>query len=95
MKKFLEEERNNEEHQQYSLFVLCILAHGNNNQVYGIDGNDGKGNDGAVDISDITSWFSGVKCPGLAGKPKLFFIQACQGGTKCVCVRARSACVLL
>lgn len=77
METILINERNNPKHDEYSSFVLCILAHGSENKVYGIDGHE---NTGAIDIHEITTWFSAMKCPGLAGKPKLFLIQACQGG---------------
>lgn len=77
MRKILLDERDNAKHHEYSSFVLCILAHGSENKVYGTDGYE---NGGAIDIREITTLFSTKNCPGLAGKPKLFFIQACQGG---------------
>ena len=77
MRRTLKEERDKENQLQYSSFVLCILSHGSENKVYGTDGYESSG---AIDIREITSWFSASNCPGLAGKPKLFFIQACQGG---------------
>jgi len=73
----LVDEKDKENQLDYSCFVLCILSHGSENKVYGTDG---SGASGAIDISDITSLFNASNCPGLAGKPKLFFIQACQGG---------------
>ncbi|XP_030219518.1 caspase-8 [Gadus morhua] len=53
-------------------FVCCILSHGEENMVLGVDHK-------LVAISDITSAFNGEHCPALLGKPKVFFIQACQG----------------
>ncbi|XP_075685884.1 caspase-10 [Rhinoderma darwinii] len=55
-------------------FVCCILTHGKSQAVYGTD-------NAFVHINKITSYFSTKNCPTLAGKPKLFFIQACQGKT--------------
>lgn len=60
------------DHGDRDCFVCCVLSHGNSGVVYGTDGR-------AVPISELTSYFTGSKCPSLAGKPKVFFIQACQG----------------
>lgn len=51
-----------------SCFACCILSHGKLNYIYGTDGK--------MKISEITENFIDRK---LAGKPKLFFFQACQG----------------
>lgn len=51
-------------------FVCCILSHGEKGSVLGIDGEQ-------VLIRDLTQPFA--ECHKLAHKPKLFFIQACQG----------------
>lgn len=42
--------------------------------VYGTDGSH-------ITVQYITNLFNGKNCPSLQGKPKLFFIQACGGGT--------------
>ncbi|XP_061747060.1 caspase-8 isoform X2 [Nerophis ophidion] len=52
--------------------VVCLLSHGETGSVYGSDGQ-------MVPIRDLTVPFTSVRAPTLAGKPKLFFIQACQG----------------
>ncbi|XP_075687631.1 caspase-8-like [Rhinoderma darwinii] len=62
-------ERNHEEN---DCFICCVLSHGDNGIIYGTDGQ-------SVPISDITFSFSSSQCSTLIGKPKLFFIQACQG----------------
>lgn len=49
-------------------FVCCILSHGQEGVIYGTDG--------TVDIREISSYF---RKDNLAGKPKLFIFQACQG----------------
>ncbi|XP_030614183.1 caspase-8 [Archocentrus centrarchus] len=60
------------DHSQMDCVVCCVLSHGVEGSVYGVDGS-------SVKISCLTDPFNGLKCPSLAGKPKLFFIQACQG----------------
>jgi len=59
-------------HYNYDSFVCCILSHGDCDGVYGADGK-------LVKINKIASLFKPTNCPTLAGKPKLFFIQACRG----------------
>lgn len=49
-------------------FSCCILSHGQEGVLYGTDG--------TIDIREITSYFHGRN---LAGKPKCFIFQACQG----------------
>ncbi len=63
------------DHQQYDAFICCILTHGKLNEVYGSDGL-------SIPIQELTGLFNGFKCHTLIGKPKLFFIQACQGNVK-------------
>ncbi|XP_076152941.1 caspase-8-like isoform X1 [Alosa pseudoharengus] len=53
-------------------FICCVLSHGNATGVQGCD-------NAVLPIRDILSPFSGIRCPALAGKPKVFFIQACRG----------------
>ncbi|CAL8375213.1 unnamed protein product [Gadus morhua 'NCC'] len=53
--------------------VACVvLSHGLEGGVYGVDG-------GVVRLKELTDVLNGVRCASLRGKPKLFFIQACQG----------------
>ncbi|XP_013381129.1 caspase-8 [Lingula anatina] len=65
----------NIDHSTYDCFVCCILSHGQLGSVYGVNGR-------LVLIKDITNCFKANLCTSLAGKPKLFFIQACQGKDK-------------
>lgn len=60
------------DHSHTDCLVCCILSHGKEASVYGVDGE-------VVPIKKLTKQFDGTRCPSLAGKPKLFFIQACQG----------------
>ncbi|XP_006862048.1 PREDICTED: caspase-8 isoform X2 [Chrysochloris asiatica] len=62
----------NHDHSNKDCFICCILSHGDKGIIYGTDGQE-------VSIYELTSYFSGSKCQSLAGKPKIFFIQACQG----------------
>nr|XP_021523241.1 caspase-8 [Aotus nancymaae] len=60
------------DHSNKDCFICCILSHGDKGVIYGTDGHEAP-------IYELTSQFTGLKCPSLAGKPKVFFIQACQG----------------
>ncbi|TKC45123.1 hypothetical protein EI555_005568 [Monodon monoceros] len=59
-------------HADGDCFVFCVLTHGKFGAVYSSDGN-------LIPIRQIMSHFTAQQCPALAHKPKLFFIQACQG----------------
>ncbi|XP_074545053.1 caspase-8 [Halichoeres trimaculatus] len=54
--------------------VLCVLSHGELGTVYGTDEQE-------VRIKELTTPFASGHASTLAGKPKMFFIQACQGGS--------------
>lgn len=58
-----------------SCFVCCLMSHGSDGAIYGAD-------TALVEISSIMDFFKESKCTALAGKPKLFFIQACRGQNK-------------
>ncbi|XP_030629297.1 caspase-8-like [Chanos chanos] len=57
-------------HSAYDAFVCCVLSHGEKGSILGTDGED-------VQIRDLTQPFA--CCNSLKQKPKIFFIQACQG----------------
>ncbi|KAM4697843.1 caspase-8-like [Rhinophrynus dorsalis] len=59
-------------HEKRDCFICFILSHGDKGVIFGTDGR-------SVAIQDLTCCFTSSKCPSLAGKPKVFFIQACQG----------------
>ncbi|KFQ30388.1 Caspase-8, partial [Mesitornis unicolor] len=61
-----------EDHKDKDCFVCCILSHGKKGIIYGVDGQE-------VPIRELTTSFTGQNCHSLAGKPKVFFVQACQG----------------
>ena len=58
-------------HSDCDSFVCVILSHGEEGIVFGTDK--------AVQIKDLSDMFKPDRCPSLAGKPKLFIIQACRG----------------
>ncbi|NXX17087.1 CASP8 protein, partial [Podargus strigoides] len=66
------EEYSKIDHSNMDCFVCFIFSHGAKDKIKGVD-------DEFVNIKDVLSCFSGSNCPSLAGKPKMFFIQACQG----------------
>ncbi|KAM7407403.1 hypothetical protein PAMA_003229 [Pampus argenteus] len=59
-------------HSQMDCLVCCVLSHGLEQGVYGVDGL-------TVELQELMEPFTGSQCSSLAKKPKLFFIQACQG----------------
>lgn len=68
----LMQEWQSKDHRERDCFVCCILSHGESGLVYGTDERE-------VPIRKIMSYFTASQCLQLAEKPKLFFIQACQG----------------
>lgn len=60
------------DHSQMDSVVCCILSHGKEGRVYGVDGI-------TVELTELHQPLNGLQCASLANKPKLFFIQACQG----------------
>ncbi|CAH1271206.1 CASP10 [Branchiostoma lanceolatum] len=60
------------DHSKYHCFVCCIMSHGTSSKVF-------SSNDVGIDICELMKYVKIERCPSLKGKPKLFFIQACQG----------------
>lgn len=59
------------DHSDMDCFACIVLTHGDHGHLYAADGR--------YPIDLLFSAFLGNNCKTLAGKPKLFFIQACQG----------------
>ncbi|NXI73976.1 CASP8 protein, partial [Anseranas semipalmata] len=78
-------EYSKKDHSNMDCFVCFILSHGAKDKIKGIDHE-------FVNIKDLLSCFSGSNCPSLAGKPKLFFIQACQGSVGHPAVTVKEDC---
>uniref|UniRef100_K7F8C7 Caspase 10 n=1 Tax=Pelodiscus sinensis TaxID=13735 RepID=K7F8C7_PELSI len=72
IENLMQEWRTWNDHRDRDCFVCCILSHGESGSIYGADEQE-------VPIRRIMSYFTARQCPQLAEKPKLFFIQACQG----------------
>jgi len=60
-----------EDHSEADCIFVAVLSHGELGTLYA--------SDQMYKPDRIWSHFTADKCPSLAGKPKLFFIQACQG----------------
>ncbi|XP_046905223.1 caspase-3-like [Hypomesus transpacificus] len=60
-----------DDHSQSASLVCVLLSHGDEGVFYGTDKH--------VELKVLTGMFRGDRCKTLAGKPKLFFIQACRG----------------
>lgn len=60
------------DHTQADCVVCCVLTHGYEGGLYGVDGE-------RVLIRELLEELDGKHCSFLIQKPKLFFIQACQG----------------
>ena len=52
--------------------VLCILSHGGDRFVYGVDGKQ-------VNLNSLLSHLDNENCPQMMDKPKVVIIQACNG----------------
>lgn len=65
-------EYSQKDHTKYDSFVVCVLTHGSYNGLYGVDGK-------SIPVTQLIQLFSGVVCPSLGGKPKIFIMQACRG----------------
>lgn len=59
------------DHSDADCFACVLLSHGGSDEIHGTDGE--------IRLSDIFSLFRSDICTTLAGKPKLFFVQACRG----------------
>ncbi|XP_030759882.1 caspase-1-like isoform X2 [Sitophilus oryzae] len=59
------------DHTNHDCVMFAILSHGEMNIVYA--------KDTPYKPESLWSLFTADKCPSLAGKPKMFFLQACQG----------------
>lgn len=59
------------DHTDHDCLIVAVLSHGEMGILYA--------HDTPYKADTIWSYFTADKCPSLAGKPKMFFIQACQG----------------
>ena len=61
-----------ESHDKFDSVAVVVLSHGNDGTLYAYDK--------PFPTNKICEPFTAENSPSLAGKPKMFFIQACQGG---------------
>ncbi|KAK3543695.1 hypothetical protein QTP70_027134 [Hemibagrus guttatus] len=61
-----------QDHTPADCVVCCVLTHGYEGGLYGVDGE-------GILMKKLLEQLDGLHCPSLKQKPKLFFIQACQG----------------
>ena len=74
MMKLEEERKKQKEHESSDAFVFIMMSHGTQGHIRTSDNQN-------VNIEkEIEARFDGINCPALEGKPKLFYIQACQEG---------------
>lgn len=59
------------DHSDADCLLIAILSHGELGYIYARDTH--------YKLDAIWNYFTANRCPSLAGKPKLFFVQACQG----------------
>lgn len=59
------------DHGDRDCFVCCILTHGEHGTLWATDAK--------FPIDTMFTYFLGHNCRSLVGKPKIFFVQACQG----------------
>jgi len=52
---------------------MFVLSHGEDGHFFALNGKK-------ISIDRVIDYFDGRNCQALLGKPKLFFVQACQGG---------------
>ncbi|XP_072401223.1 caspase-1-like [Diabrotica undecimpunctata] len=58
-------------HTQCECLIIAVMSHGDDGIIYA--------RDEPYPTKKLWSYFTPLRCPSLAGKPKLFFIQACRG----------------
>ncbi|XP_064485065.1 caspase-3-like [Ornithodoros turicata] len=70
--------KSNDDLAQTDGFLCWIITHGDEHTLHA--------SDRALELDSILKPFAGDKCPGLFGKPKLFFVQAMNKTSKSICV---------
>lgn len=62
------------DHSNNDCILVALLTHGKSNKVYA--------SDKSYKLEKIWESFTADKCPTLAGKPKIFIVQACRGNLR-------------
>uniref|UniRef100_A0A8D8F140 Caspase-1 n=3 Tax=Culex pipiens TaxID=7175 RepID=A0A8D8F140_CULPI len=66
------EKASRQDHSNADCLLVAILTHGD-------DGDSLCAHDGSYQFSSVWTQFTEERCPSLAGKPKIFIVQACRG----------------
>lgn len=61
------------DHKRMHSCVVVVLTHGEYDFITGVDGKK-------INLHDFLACLNAKNSPDLAGKPKIFFLQACRGG---------------
>lgn len=62
------------DHSDYDAFVMIVMSHGGDGDtILGVRGKH------KITVKDLMAEFKINRCPTLAGKPKIFIVQACRG----------------
>ncbi|KAK3572088.1 hypothetical protein QTP86_022318, partial [Hemibagrus guttatus] len=72
MRACIEQFAQQPEHAVSDCCVVCLLSHGVEGSIYGVDGK-------LLELDWVFERFDNGRCPLLQNKPKMFFIQACRG----------------
>lgn len=71
IKAIIDETSKSVDHSDNDCILIAAMSHGDHGSIYA--------KDKAYAIETLWSPFTPDKCPSLAGKPKVFILQACQG----------------
>ena len=67
------------DHKTHDSAIIVVLTHGHYGVLYGVDSNPHNKHDEPYYVDEMVAEMYADKCTALAGKPKLFLIQACRG----------------
>lgn len=71
-----------QDHTNSDCILVAIMSHGDRGVIHAYDV--------PYTLDIILNYFTGQKCPTLAGKPKIFFIQSCRGDLLDAGIRMRT-----
>lgn len=74
---------NRAEHARADSCIVIVLSHGAYDALIGVD-------EEPLGLHSLLDCFNARNAPLLAGKPKLFFVQACRGGKTRLHTRSQS-----
>ena len=68
------EEFASKDHSNYDAFIMIVMSHGGDcDTILGVRGKH------KITVKSLMAEFKIDRCPSLAGKPKIFIVQACRG----------------